>query len=250
MKLQCHIKLLSTFAINFNKRRYSTVAYTAAVSTFAEAAVVSTKVWRCRMKVHASRVESAWCRQRLQLKYDTLVSTFDFNFDLRRYSEGSAAATMTNLVTAVGVTATFAVTAIGRCRLKPVERRVESVWFQLLKLNCDEVVENFAFNLNLRRYTAAPVTAVELDLVVAADTTAGGSAIEAAFKASVADSLVNLGISSSVGVSAVGSFVGSSNIPPPPAPPASSAASGPSGPVGRTAVALLAGLAAAALALA
>jgi hypothetical protein len=108
----------------------------------------------------------------------------------------------------------------------------------------------------LRRYTTAPVTAVELDLVVAADTPAGGAAIETAFKGSVVDSLLDSGISTGVGVSAVASFAGSSNIPPPPAPPAappppaSGAAGGPGGPGGQTAVALLAGLAAAALALA
>jgi len=45
-------------------------------------------------------------------------------------------------------------TAVGRCRLKRVETRVESAWFQRLKLGYDEPLSNFAFILNLRRYTA------------------------------------------------------------------------------------------------
>jgi len=41
---------------------------------------------------------------------------------------------------------------VGRCRLNPIEPRVESAWLQRLKLNCDEQVSSFAFNFNLRRY--------------------------------------------------------------------------------------------------
>jgi len=41
---------------------------------------------------------------------------------------------------------------VGWCRLNPVESRVESAWFQRLKLRYDESPSNFAFNLNLRRY--------------------------------------------------------------------------------------------------
>jgi hypothetical protein len=41
-------------------------------------------VRRCRLKPVALRVGSAWC-QRLQMNCDELVSTFAFNFNLRRY---------------------------------------------------------------------------------------------------------------------------------------------------------------------
>ena len=46
--------------------------------------------------------------------------------------------------------------SVGRCKLKPVETRVESAWFQRLKLNCDKPVSEFAFKFNLRPYTSAP----------------------------------------------------------------------------------------------
>jgi len=39
---------------------------------------------------------------------------------------------------------------VGRCRFNPVEVRVESAWFQLLKLKYDEPLSHFAFNFNLR----------------------------------------------------------------------------------------------------
>jgi len=42
---------------------------------------------------------------------------------------------------------------VRRCRLKPDETHVESAWFQRLKLNCNELLSNLAFNVNLRRYT-------------------------------------------------------------------------------------------------
>jgi len=39
-----------------------------------------------------------------------------------------------------------------RCKLKPIETRIESAWLQRSKLKYDEPVSEFAFKLNLRRY--------------------------------------------------------------------------------------------------
>jgi len=45
----------------------------------------------------------------------------------------------------------------GRCRLKRVESRAESAWFQRLKIRCDELLSKFAFTFNYsRRYIKAP----------------------------------------------------------------------------------------------
>jgi hypothetical protein len=44
---------------------------------------------------------------------------------------------------------------VGRCKLKRVESRVESAWFERLKLRYDKLLSSFAFNFNLRRYNAA-----------------------------------------------------------------------------------------------
>jgi hypothetical protein len=41
---------------------------------------------------------------------------------------------------------------VGRCRLNPLKPRVESAWFQRLKLGYDEPLSRFAFNFDLRRY--------------------------------------------------------------------------------------------------
>ena len=41
---------------------------------------------------------------------------------------------------------------VRQCRLKPVAPRVESAWFQRLKLNCDVLVSRFAFSFNLHLY--------------------------------------------------------------------------------------------------
>jgi hypothetical protein len=42
--------------------------------------------------------------------------------------------------------------SVGRCRLNPVEARVERDWSQRLKPKYDDQLSNFAFNFNLRRY--------------------------------------------------------------------------------------------------
>ena len=44
---------------------------------------------------------------------------------------------------------------VGRCRLKPVEPRTETAWFQRLKLKCDESLLRFALNFCVRRYSKA-----------------------------------------------------------------------------------------------
>ena len=42
---------------------------------------------------------------------------------------------------------------VSRCNLKRIETRVESTRFHRLKLKCDELLSNFAFNIKLRRCT-------------------------------------------------------------------------------------------------
>jgi len=48
---------------------------------------------------------------------------------------------------------TLDVSAVGRCKLKPAETRVESAWRQRLKLEFGEALSNFAFKSKLRRYS-------------------------------------------------------------------------------------------------
>ena len=43
-------------------------------------------------------------------------------------------------------------TTVGRRKVNGLESRVESAWFQRLKLKCDELVSSFAFNFKLRPY--------------------------------------------------------------------------------------------------
>jgi hypothetical protein len=47
---------------------------------------------------------------------------------------------------------------VGRCKSNGVETRVQSAWWQRLKLKCDEQHSTFAFNFNLRRYTMDKIT--------------------------------------------------------------------------------------------
>jgi len=42
---------------------------------------------------------------------------------------------------------------VGRRKLKPVESRVETTWYQRLKLECDEPLSNGAFNFDVCRCT-------------------------------------------------------------------------------------------------
>jgi hypothetical protein len=45
---------------------------------------------------------------------------------------------------------------VGRCKLKPIETCLESAWFLRMKVNCDELVANFAFHVKLRNYAVEP----------------------------------------------------------------------------------------------
>jgi len=49
----------------------------------------------------------------------------------------------------------YELATVERCRLKPVESRVEPAWFQRLKPKCDEPLSKPAFDFNFRRYTTA-----------------------------------------------------------------------------------------------
>ena len=88
MKLKCD-ELLSSFAFNFNLRHY-TVAGVASGA----ARLLQTQVGRCRLNL------SNPCRKRLELqlklKYDKLLSSFAFNFNLRRYTQAAAVALQTD----------------------------------------------------------------------------------------------------------------------------------------------------------
>ena len=81
MKLK-HDELLSFFAFNFNLRRSSLVA-----------ALLAIEVRRCMLTPGGLRLDRAWFQfnQRLKLKHDEVLSSFAFNFNLRRYIEGLAA---------------------------------------------------------------------------------------------------------------------------------------------------------------
>jgi len=70
----------------------------------------------------------------LKLKYDEPLPNLAFNFNLHRY----------NMLVVDS--------QVGRCRLNPVDARVESAWFHRLKLKHEKQISSFAFNLNLRRY--------------------------------------------------------------------------------------------------
>ena len=87
--------------------------------------------------------------KRLKLKYYKLLSIllhFCFQINLRRYSKGGHGGHngIRNIIDEVtGGDKTFPRLKVARCKMKPVESRVESAWFQRLKLKCDEVL-NFA----------------------------------------------------------------------------------------------------------
>jgi len=73
-----HDNLLSSFAFKFNLRPCNMVA-SCALSGVESA---TTMVGWCKLTLVESRVDSA-CFQRLKLKYDTPLSSFAFNFNLR-----------------------------------------------------------------------------------------------------------------------------------------------------------------------
>jgi dsRNA-specific ribonuclease len=93
----------------------------------------------------------------LKLKCDETLSNFAFNFNLRRYT---VAARKGMMLTGGYVVLLYLM--VGRCRFESIKTRVQSaagVCNQRLELKCDEVLSNFAFNFNLRRYLMASVFA-------------------------------------------------------------------------------------------
>jgi len=85
----------------------------------------------------------------MKLRYDELLSNVAFSFNLRRSNEARR----------------IAVNEVGCCTLtvsKPV-LKAKRLWFQRLKLQCDEPLSNSAFNFNLRRHNeGALLTAARL----------------------------------------------------------------------------------------
>jgi hypothetical protein len=71
---------------------------------------------------------------------------------LRYYSEGGRVMVTDGAYGNVKF-ANTGVCVVRRCRLTPVESRVETDWFQCLKPKYDDPLSNFAFNFNLRRYS-------------------------------------------------------------------------------------------------
>jgi hypothetical protein len=139
LKLKCD-EPLSNVAFNFNVRRYREECHTLDRALAALVADLQAKVGRCRLKLS---VESTWF-QRLNPKYDEPFSNFAFNFNLRRYSKDEALDQLTVDVTKYR--------KVWRCRLNPVEARVETNCIQRLQLKYNEPLSNFAFNFHLRRY--------------------------------------------------------------------------------------------------
>jgi len=42
---------------------------------------------------------------------------------------------------------------VGRCKLQHIDTRVETAWFQRLKLSCDGLLPSFAFKVKLHHYS-------------------------------------------------------------------------------------------------
>jgi hypothetical protein len=88
----------------------------------------------------------------LNLKCDEPLSNVAFNFNVRRYTKALYVETIGNPRFSVP---DFSALKAGRCRLNPVDARVESAGIKRLKLRYDEPLSNFAFNFSLRRYIKA-----------------------------------------------------------------------------------------------
>jgi len=140
--------------------------------------------------------------RRLKLNCDKLLSTFAFKFNLRRYNMAALDRHVAGAFTALylrgdeaaadfvwgGAGAlnaqgrwTAAVKAqplvelqVGRCRLNPVESRVESAWClqcnQRLKLIYDDSLSNFAFNFDVRAYIQVETPTSQYEHDAASDT--------------------------------------------------------------------------------
>jgi len=82
--------------------------------------------------------------KRLKLKYDEPLSNFAVKFMLRRYSE---------VLQKGGKHMPGVPPKVRRCRLTVSNPALKAPMVQLLKLEYDGTISNFAFNFNSRRYT-------------------------------------------------------------------------------------------------
>jgi len=73
---------------------------------------------------------------------------------IRPTSASASVSTDTELGAAKPAAAAVLDAAVRRCKLKCIETRVESAWFQRLKLSHNELLSSLAFNFNLRRCSA------------------------------------------------------------------------------------------------
>jgi hypothetical protein len=62
-----------------------------------------------------------------------------------------------------------AVREVGQCTLPPGRPRVDRAWSHRLKLQHDDLLSNFAFSVNLRRYDEAELVGILRDQAAAAD---------------------------------------------------------------------------------
>ena len=61
----------------------------------------------------------------------------------------------------------FFIVLVRSCKSNPADMRVESAWFQRLKLKCNEVLSSFTFNIKLRRYVLGSVLGLAFSFVSA-----------------------------------------------------------------------------------
>ena len=104
-----------------------------------------------------TRVESAYgvCNQRLKLKYRTVLSSFAFKFNLRRYAVLALVDADPYGLKIISVYMQGSKSMAGRCRLTRNRPMLNAPGRSRLKLRYDEVLSNFAFKFNLRRYSMA-----------------------------------------------------------------------------------------------
>ena len=128
--------------------------------------------------------------ERLKLKSDEPLSNFAFKFNLRRYTlaqrdaqlaQSEAMLAQSNAILLREREArAWEVGEVGQCRLTLVSIKTivgKRLWFQRLKLQYDEPLSNFAFNFNLRRFSAGGVAS---ELMAAADAAATAATAELA----------------------------------------------------------------------
>jgi len=96
--------------------------------------------------------------ERLKLKYDIMLSSFAFNFNLRRYIMG-------RLGHLPGLCVLRVVARVQRGRsvqVDPIKPTLKAPGTKRLKLECDELLSKFAFRFNLRRYDEVQEGVVKL----------------------------------------------------------------------------------------